>query len=111
MPRSPATKGAKTESPDWYDSMPSISAGLSPASSMALRTAQVASARVVLPEPRMYSVSPIPTIAYLSRRYLGLVASISLGSGIKSPPCCAVLEHDPEKWVPVFGKDHAPSIT
>src|SRR5215510_15382804 len=21
------------------------------------------------------------------------------------------LEHDPEKWVPVFGKDHAPSIT
>ena len=22
----------------------------------------------------------------------------------------AVLEHDPEKWVPVFGKDHAPTI-
>jgi hypothetical protein len=20
------------------------------------------------------------------------------------------LEHDPEKWVPVFGKDHAPPI-
>jgi hypothetical protein len=21
------------------------------------------------------------------------------------------LEHDPEKWVPVFGKDHAPAIS
>jgi hypothetical protein len=21
------------------------------------------------------------------------------------------LEHDPEKWVPVFGKDHAPRIS
>jgi hypothetical protein len=21
------------------------------------------------------------------------------------------LEHDPEKWIPVFGKDHAPAIT
>jgi hypothetical protein len=23
----------------------------------------------------------------------------------------ARLEHDPEKWVPVFGKDHAPAIS
>src|SRR5215211_2283621 len=23
----------------------------------------------------------------------------------------AALEHDPEKWIPVFGKDHAPTIT
>jgi hypothetical protein len=23
--------------------------------------------------------------------------------------CLARLEHDPEKWVPVFGKDHAPT--
>jgi hypothetical protein len=23
----------------------------------------------------------------------------------------AILEHDPEKWTPVFGKDHAPSIS
>jgi hypothetical protein len=22
----------------------------------------------------------------------------------------SVLEHDPEKWIPVFGKDHAPPI-
>jgi hypothetical protein len=22
--------------------------------------------------------------------------------------CCRILEHDPEKWIPVFGKDHAP---
>jgi hypothetical protein len=21
------------------------------------------------------------------------------------------LEHDPEKWIPVFGKDHAPTIS
>jgi hypothetical protein len=23
----------------------------------------------------------------------------------------AILEHDPEKWAPVFGKDHAPTIS
>ena len=46
-------KFEKVESPDWYDSMPSTSDGLSPASSTALRTAQVPSARVVMPEPRM----------------------------------------------------------
>src|SRR5262245_11223858 len=22
-----------------------------------------------------------------------------------------ILEHDPEKWIPVFGKDHAPAIS
>ena len=26
---------------------------------------------------------------------------------IRVAPACA--EHDPEKWVPVFGKDHAPT--
>jgi hypothetical protein len=28
------------------------------------------------------------------------------------PPydCGQALAHDPEKWVPVFGKDHAPTI-
>jgi hypothetical protein len=36
----------------------------------------------------------------------------------KNGPDCEVArttpmprEHDPEKWVPVFGKDHAPTIT
>src|SRR6516225_8337718 len=57
--------------------MPSTSEAFRPASSMALRTAQVPSARVVTPEPRVYVVSPTPTMAYLSRRYLGLVASTS----------------------------------
>src|SRR5271165_3772138 len=66
--------------------MPSISEGFSPASRIALRTAQVPRARVVLPEPRVYRVSPTPTIAYLSRRYFGVVASTSLGSGIFSLP-------------------------
>jgi hypothetical protein len=23
----------------------------------------------------------------------------------------SLLEHDPEKWIPVFGKDHAPPIS
>src|SRR5450755_4942548 len=63
--------------------MPSISEGFSPASRIALRTATVASARVVLFEPRVKSVSPTPTMAYLSRRNFGVVASTSsLGSGI-----------------------------
>src|SRR5450755_1671681 len=59
--------------------------GFSPASRMALRTATVASARVVLFEPRVKSVSPTPTMAYLSRRNFGVVASTSsLGCGISS---------------------------
>ena len=51
---------------------------------MALRTARVPSARVVTPEPRMYSVSPTPTMAYLSRRYFGLVVSVSAGIAMAS---------------------------
>jgi hypothetical protein len=50
---------------------------------MALRTAIVASARVVMFEPRVKAVSPTPTTAYLSRKNFGVVASTSsLGSGI-----------------------------
>src|SRR5215469_15633022 len=63
--------------------MPSTSEGFSPASRIALRTAQVPSARVVLPDPRVYVVSPTPTIAYLSRKYFGVVASTSCrGNGM-----------------------------
>src|SRR5215831_11154402 len=65
--------------------MPSMSEGFSPASSIAFRTAVVPSARVVTPEPRMYLVSPTPTMAYLSRRYLGLVVSVSAGI-VMAPP-------------------------
>src|SRR6185436_10021294 len=36
---------------------------------MALRTASTAMARVERPEPREYSVSPTPTMQYLSRRW------------------------------------------
>src|SRR5476649_2914762 len=77
MPRSPAINGANVESPDEYDSMPSTSCGVRPASRMALRTAMLPSARVVLPEPRRYSVSPTPTMAYLSRRWPGVVVTTS----------------------------------
>ena len=66
--------------------MPSTSAAFRPASSMALRTAQVPSARVVTPEPRMYFVSPTPTMAYLSRRYFGLVVSVSARHRHGVPP-------------------------
>src|SRR5712691_2763443 len=48
--------------------MPSTSEGLSPASLSALRTASTAMARVVRPDLCEYSVSPIPTMQYLSRR-------------------------------------------
>src|SRR6266850_3893747 len=50
--------------------MPSTSLALSPASRIALRTASTAMARVERPEPREYSVSPTPTMQYLSRRWL-----------------------------------------
>src|SRR5712664_1339385 len=46
--------------------MPSTSEARSPASRMALRTASTAMARVERPEPREYSVSPTPTMQYLS---------------------------------------------
>src|ERR1051325_6777832 len=63
--------------------MPSTSEASSPASRIALRRAQVPSARVVLSEPLVYVVSPTPTIAYLSRKYFGVVASTSCrGNGI-----------------------------
>src|SRR5437867_2061091 len=48
--------------------MPSTSAALSPASMIALRMASTAMARVVRRELREYSVSPTPTMQYLSRR-------------------------------------------
>src|SRR5215471_4139252 len=62
--------------------MASMSVGLRPASSIAARTANVPIARVVLPEPRVYVVSPTPTMAYLSRRYFGVELSVSAGSGM-----------------------------
>src|ERR1700730_6205709 len=82
--------------------MPSISAGLWPASSMALRTAQVASARVVLSEPRRYVVSPTPTMAYLSLRYFGLVASISLAGSTSVLPRFRLAVHTAlrRRWPP-----------
>src|SRR2546422_2826149 len=46
--------------------MPSTSEARRPASRMALRTASTAIARVERPEPREYSVSPTPTMQYLS---------------------------------------------
>ena len=51
------------ESFEWYESMPSMSRGASPASMIARRTASTPSARVDRPEARLYSVSPTPTIA------------------------------------------------
>src|SRR5262249_52294789 len=48
-------------------SIPSTSAALSPASRIALRIASTAMARVVRPDAREYSVSPTPTMQYLSR--------------------------------------------
>src|SRR5262245_32259110 len=86
MPRSPATKGENTESFDWYDSIPSMSDAFSPASAIAAFTAKVAIDRVVWVEPRLYSVSPTPTIAYLSRRNFGVEAWTVSGIGMRRPP-------------------------
>jgi hypothetical protein len=37
-------------------------------------------------------------------------AGLALSRFLKNAPRSAGLEHDPEKWTPVFGKDHAPTI-
>src|ERR1051325_8987807 len=55
--------------------MPSTSLALRPASRMALRTASTAIARVERLEPREYSVSPTPTMQYLSFRLMGSFSS------------------------------------
>jgi hypothetical protein len=34
-----------------------------------------------------------------------------LGAMLARPAVARALEHDPEKWIPVFGKDHAPAKT
>src|SRR6266568_3704907 len=33
------------------------------------------------------------------------------GGLIEAPAITKSLEHDPEKWIPVFGEDHAPTIS
>jgi alpha-D-ribose 1-methylphosphonate 5-triphosphate synthase subunit PhnH len=39
-----------------------------------------------------------------------IMSVVADGPGKKLPKSleAAALEHDPEKWMPVFGKDHAP---
>src|SRR3989304_174395 len=59
--------------------MPFTSRAARPASRMARRTASTAIARVVRPEPREYSVSPTPTMQYLSR-------SVFLGPPFRARP-------------------------
>src|SRR5215470_9389979 len=66
MPRSPDTQFETMESPLWYDIIPSTCAPLSPASSIALRMASTAIARVLRFDWRLYSVSPTPTMQYRS---------------------------------------------
>src|SRR3989338_9784125 len=91
--------------------MPFTSRAARPASRMARRTASTAIARVVRPEPREYSVSPTPTMQYLSR-------SVFIG-----PPCRAgprpagarlpvgILAEDPGAHAPLDRplRPHAPA--
>src|SRR5438105_13364331 len=66
--------------------MPSTSVGRRPASTSALRTASTAMARVVRPDLWEYSVSPTPTMQYLSRRLFiracPLSLAVVLGKGL-----------------------------
>jgi hypothetical protein len=48
-------------------------------------------------------VPAIPTI-----RHCGAHLSEMRGTSPRMTEWERVLEHDPEKWTPVFGKDHAP---
>src|SRR5881397_2443422 len=65
-PRSAETQLAVVESPPWYDIMPSTSEALRPASAMAFLIASTAMARVLRFDRLLYSVSPTPTMQYLS---------------------------------------------
>src|SRR5438132_5526318 len=72
--------------------MPSTSLALRPASTIALRTASTASARVERLEPREYSVSPMPTMQYLSFRWL--MSSVSSRTRLRSIPRYNWLRHE-----------------
>ena len=69
IPRSAAIATDGVESFEWYESMPSMSRGVRPASRIARRTASTPSARVDRPEARLYSVSPTPTMQGRVRRW------------------------------------------
>src|SRR5215475_8949939 len=72
--------------------MPSTSLGLRPASRIALRTASTAIARVERLDPREYSVSPTPTMQYLSFR---LMSDLSSETRLRSIPRARIDAHDP----------------
>src|SRR5471032_822044 len=62
-----AMKSSAMPPPGKYGIIPSMSRGPRPASSIALRLASSCNARPDLVVPRVYSVSPMPLIAALSR--------------------------------------------
>ena len=66
MPRVSARSLGRTVSMS-QRTMPSMSRGVSPASSMAARAAWVARVRSLRPELREKSVAPMPAIAHRSR--------------------------------------------
>src|SRR5215211_6808575 len=75
---------------------------------------------------------PLISLRLMTCGFAGAVVACRVGTGrragrrapcgLRCPPLAArllrsadalamALEHDPEKWIPVFGKDHAPTIT
>src|SRR5262249_25544396 len=59
---------------------------------------------------------PVPDLTLLSRShrspFLALRSPVTMAHRHgQYAHACSRLEHDPEKWTPVFGKDHAPTIT
>src|SRR5262249_54456428 len=87
-----------------------------PAASEATKAAPPKQAAPVAPKRRAMQATPPGQGGFFSREEQPRPP----GSGPRPNKCgggrrlverLGALEHDPEKWVPVFGKDHAPAIT
>ena len=57
---------------------------------------------------RQLSHGPLCVRQHSARPRVAVGAAVRQRSPAGLPGGCRRLEHDPEKWVPVFGKDHAP---
>src|SRR6202040_700856 len=81
-----------------------------------IRYSRLASARTTCrprkPDPpktvtrvsRFDAMAPIPRVKFVSK-----VGYLTVSRYANMPALYSVFEHDPEKWAPVFRKDHAPA--
>src|SRR5262249_44418324 len=102
--------GNQTTAPGRTPSCPTEDAGLSSNGNktvMARPMLRLAASGVRLIHGPPPTCTPITSASTASRH----PGRAPLGARAGTQVALCGLEHDPEKWVPVFGKDHAPPIS